>query len=148
MTRAILYFLLAFGFVQVILAVLVVFGVPIHNSMGVIAYMIALSPPIMDFVKREGRIMTPRERAIFALWAMLIAIVPSIILLMVIEGGTVIRELSREFAGQWRIGNMGMVALFVGIAVAVPATMWLAAYFTASSFGKQALKKVQGATKA
>jgi hypothetical protein len=139
MTRTILIFLGALLFSQFVIAALVVFsGFPLPNSMSVICLMVSLAPPIMDFVKREGRIMTLHERSIFALWVTLISVVPSIILVNVLDGGRAIRMLARE----WQRGNMGMVALFIGIAVAVPVVTWLVAYFTALMFGKKALKTI------
>jgi hypothetical protein len=139
MTRALLFFAGVFLIGQVVIALLSAFGVPHLNAMGVVIYMVALSPPMMDFVKRERRVMTGGEKMRFALGAMLIALLPSLLLLALYDGGSVYRELAAEFGLQWRRGDMGTVGLFAVIAAALPLTLWVAAYFFAGMYGKHAL---------
>jgi hypothetical protein len=148
MKRAVLIFLGVFLFGQAVIGALAVFRVPLHASMGVILYMIALWPPVADFVKRENRIMTLRERSFFGLWAMLIVVAPSVAFLAAIDGGSVLAELAREFAFSWRQGRMSTVGLFMAIAIAVPAALWLAALFTATVYGKQVSRAQQKAQSA
>jgi cytochrome bd-type quinol oxidase subunit 2 len=140
MARALLFFAGIFLVGQVIIAILATYRVLDLNAAGVILYMVALAPPVMDFVKRQQRLMTGGEKARYALGAMLISSVPSVVLIAVIDGGRVFRELGNEFSFQWQQGNMATVALFSGIAISVPLVLWGAAYFLAGASGKQALK--------